>query len=232
MSDSNRYLRQTSLPEIGEEGQEWLRRSRVLIVGAGALGSVVGLYLAGAGVGHITVADFDTVSQSNLHRQIAYTEADVDAPKAATLAARLRAINSEITVAAMSCRMNADTLRWCLPDFDIVVEASDNLETKYAVTDAAAACGKPCVFGGVNGFKGEVHTHLPGGVAYRDIFPEGGEPPMPGPRPVFGPVPGIVGSVQAAEVLKILTGIGSSLSASMLLIDALTMQFTTVTLRK
>ncbi len=230
MSDFNRYLRQTSLPEIGEEGQEWLRRSRVLIVGAGALGSVVGMYLAGAGVGQITVADFDTVSVSNLHRQIAYTEADVDASKADTLAARLRSINSEVNVASMRKRIDYETLTWCLADFDLVVEASDNFETKYAVTDAAAASGKPCVFGGVNGFRGEVHTHLPGGVTYRDIFPEGGEPPLAGPRPVFGPVPGIVGSIQAAEVLKILTGIGPSLSSSMLLIDTLTMQFNLISL--
>lgn len=203
----------------------------MLIVGAGALGTVVGMYLAGAGVGHITVADFDTVSLSNLHRQIAYTETDVGASKAVTLAQRLHGINSEIVVAPLERRVDADILQWLLPDFDLVVEASDNFETKYAVTDAAAAAGKPCVFGGVNGFKGEVHTHLPSGPSYRDIFPEGGEIPLPGVRPVFGPVPGIVGSIQASEVIKILTGIGASLSSSMLLIDALTMQFTSIALR-
>lgn len=226
-----RYERQILLPEIGPEGQHRLSRSRVLIVGAGALGTVVGMYLAGAGVGHITVADFDTVSLSNLHRQIAYTETDVGASKAVTLAQRLRGINSEIVVAPLERRVDADILQWLLPDFDLVVEASDNFETKYAVTDAAAAAGKPCVFGGVNGFKGEVHTHLPSGSSYRDIFPEGGEIPLPGVRPVFGPVPGIVGSIQASEVIKILTGIGASLSSSMLLIDALTMQFTSIALR-
>lgn len=226
-----RYERQILLPEIGPEGQHRLSRSRVLIVGAGALGTVVGMYLAGAGVGHITVADFDTVSLSNLHRQIAYTETDVGASKAVTLAQRLHGINSEIVVAPLERRVDADILQWLLPDFDLVVEASDNFETKYAVTDAAAAAGKPCVFGGVNGFKGEVHTHLPSGPSYRDIFPEGGEIPLPGVRPVFGPVPGIVGSIQASEVIKILTGIGASLSSSMLLIDALTMQFTSIALR-
>lgn len=226
-----RYERQILLPEIGLEGQHRLSRSRVLIVGAGALGTVVGMYLAGAGVGHITVADFDTVSLSNLHRQIAYTETDVGASKAVTLAQRLRGINSEIVVAPLERRVDADILQWLLPDFDLVVEASDNFETKYAVTDAAATAGKSCVFGGVNGFKGEVHTHLPSGPSYRDIFPEGGEIPLPGVRPVFGPVPGIVGSIQASEVIKILTGIGASLSSSMLLIDALTMQFTSIALR-
>lgn len=226
--DASRYIRQTSLPEIGPEGQEWLSRGRVLVVGAGALGSVVGLYLAGAGVGHITVADFDTVSESNLQRQIAYTEADLGAPKAETLARRLRALNSGITVGALNRKIDGDTLQWCLADFDVVVEASDNLETKYAVTDAAALAGKPCVFGGVNGFRGEVHTHLPGSPSYRDIFPEGGERPFEGPRPVFGPVPGIVGAVQAAETLKILTGIGASLASKMLLVDALSMTFTEI----
>ncbi len=226
----NRYLRQTSLPEFGEEGQERLSRSRVLIVGAGALGSVAGLYLAGAGAGHITLADFDTVSLSNLQRQIAYTEADLDAGKAETLAARLRAVNSEITVTALHRRVDTETLGRILPDFDLVVEASDNPETKYAVTDSARQAGKPCVFGGVNGFKGEVHTHMPQGPAYRDIFPEGGEPPLNGPRPVFGPVTGIVGACQAAEALKILAGIGPALADRLLLIDALTMEFHIVSL--
>jgi len=228
--NDNRYLRQTSLPEFGEDGQERLSRSRALIVGAGALGSVVGLYMAGAGVGHLTIADFDTVSTANLQRQIAYTEADIDAGKAETLAARLRAVNSEITVAALHQRIDAETLSRILPDFDLVVEASDNPETKYAVTDSARRARKPCVFGGVNGFRGEVHTHLPQGPSYRDIFPEGGEPPLTGPRPVFGPVPGIVGSCQAAEALKILTGIGPSLADKLLLINTLTMEFLTVSL--
>ena len=223
-----RYIRQISLPEIGEKGQEQLSLSRVLIVGAGALGSVVGLYLAGAGVGHITVADFDTVSMSNLQRQIAYTEADAGAPKAETLARRLRAVNSEITVAALGVKMDSDMLRRCLNDFDLVVEASDNAATKYAVTDAALSAGKPCVCGGVNGFRGEVHTHLPGGTTYRDIFPEAGEAEPEKNRPVFGPVPGIVGSIQAAEALKILAGVGASLASTLLLIDTLTMQFTPI----
>jgi adenylyltransferase/sulfurtransferase len=227
--DKRRYSRNIMLDGIGVEGQQKLLDARVLVVGAGALGSVASLYLAASGVGHIAVADFDTVDISNLQRQLTFTEADLGRPKAQVTAEKLRALNSEVEVEAVNELLRPEAMRRLAPRFDLVIEGSDNPETKYMVTDLCAEIGKPCVLGGVAQYAGQVVSCMPGAATYRDFFAEpaaaGGFTPcaMGG---VLGPLPGIIGSVMAAEAVKIITGAGRPLASRLLLVDALTMQFT------
>ena len=224
--EETRYAREMSLPEIGREGVERLLGASVLIVGCGALGSVAAMYLAAAGVGRIGVADFDTVGLSNLQRQLSYTEDDLGKPKAETLAAKLKAINSTIKVESIGMMMTKSNLPRYMEEYDVVVEGSDNPSTKYLVSDTARTLGKPCVIGGVRGFVGQITTQLPDGPYYRDIFPD--IPERCGLTPcsamgVLGPVPGIIASLQATEAIKLITGVGKPLSGRLLQIDTLTM---------
>lgn len=221
-----RYARQISLPEIGREGVERLLASSVLIVGAGALGCISAMYLAAAGVGKIGVADFDTVGLSNLQRQLSYTEDDIDKPKADTLAEKLKAINSSVEVEVINMMLTKGNIAEYVGRYDIVVEGSDNPSTKYLVSDTAKALGKACVIGGVRGFIGQLTTQLPDGPFYRDLFPD--IPERCGMTPcasigVLGPVPGVIASLQATEVIKLITGAGQTLSGRLLQIDTLTM---------
>ena len=224
--EETRYAREMSLPEIGREGVERLLGASVLIVGCGALGSVAAMYLAAAGVGRIGVADFDTVGLSNLQRQLSYTEDDLGKPKAETLAAKLKAINSTIKVESIGMMMTKSNLPRYMEEYDVVVEGSDNPSTKYLVSDTARTLGKPCVIGGVRGFVGQINTQLPDGPYYRDIFPD--IPESCGLTPcsamgVLGPVPGMIASLQATEAIKLLTGAGETLSGRLLQIDTLAM---------
>ena len=226
-----RYARQIALPEIGREGVERLLGSSVLIVGAGALGCISAMYLAAAGVGRIGVADFDKVGLSNLQRQLSYTEDDIGRPKADTLASKLRAINSGIEVEVIRRMLTKGNIAEYIERYDVVVEGSDNPSTKYLVSDAARTYGKPCVIGGVRGFIGQITTQLPEGPCYRDIFPD--IPEQCGLTPcaslgVLGPVPGIIASLQATEVIKLITGAGVPLSGRLLQIDTLTMKTVTM----
>ena len=221
-----RYARQISLPEIGREGVERLLSSSVLIVGAGALGCISAMYLTAAGVGRIGVADFDKVGLSNLQRQLSYNESDIDQPKADTLASKLKAINSSVDVEVINKILTKGNIAEYIGRYDIVVEGSDTPSTKYLVSDTAMTQGKPCVIGGVRGFIGQITTQLPGGPCYRDLFPD--IPTQCGLTPcaslgVLGPVPGIVASIQATEVIKLITGAGQPLSGRLLQIDTLTM---------
>ncbi|MDE5585849.1 MAG: HesA/MoeB/ThiF family protein [Muribaculaceae bacterium] len=221
-----RYAREMSLPEIGREGVERLLGSSVLVVGAGALGCITAMYLAAAGVGRIGVADFDTVGLSNLQRQLSYTEEDIGRPKADTLAAKLKAINSEVEVEIIGRMLTRGNIAEYVERYDVIVEGSDNPSTKYLVSDTARAYGKPCVIGGVRGFVGQVTTQLTEGSCYRDIFPD--IPEQCGLTPcstlgVIGPVPGVIASLQATEVIKLITGVGQPLSGRLLQIDTLTM---------
>lgn len=229
----DRYIRNIQLPGFGEIGQQKLRQSSVMVVGAGALGSVSSMYLAAAGVGRIGVSDFDTVDISNLTRQLSYGEANVGEHKAEALAARLHSINSEVTVDVHPQRLCGDDLMHVLAHYDIVVEASDNPATKYAVTDAAEALGMPYSIGGIEQYRGIIMSWRPGHAGYREFFPEAaaeGEYVKCSVGGVFGPAPGIIASMLSAEAIKIASEVGKPLYDRLLAIDTLTMTVRTMSL--
>ena len=224
-----RYKRHLMLPELGEEGQQRLQRGSVLIVGAGGLGCPVAIYLAAAGVGRIGIIDFDKVDTSNLQRQIAYTEAEVGEPKVEMLSRRLRAMNSALQVDAIARRFDADTAE-LVDNYDVIIDASDNLATKYFCNDVCVEHRRPLVHASINQFTGNVMTILPGTVTLRDVFPEAIEVRSSATFGVLGVIPGIAGTVQAAEAIKLLAGIGDLLTNRLFTFDALSMQFNVVDL--
>ena len=223
-----RYERQTMLPEIRTGGQERLRAARVLVVGTGGLGSPVSLYLAGAGIGHIGLVDDDTVSTTNLHRQVLYAEAEVGLPKVVLAARRLRALNSDVDVKPYACRLTPDNAAGMIQDYDIVVDACDNYPTRYLLNDICRAQGKPYVYGAIEGFCGQVSVFCRTAEAksYRDLYPdeEGACQLPPAFKGVVGMTPAIVGSVQAHEVMKLVCGYGDVLDGRLWTIDLRTMQ--------
>ncbi len=225
-----RYSRAMMLPEIGKEGQLRLLESSVMIVGAGALGSIVAMYLAGAGVGTIAIADFDRVELSNLQRQLSFDENDVGKSKVQATARRLQAINSRIRVIPHEEFIRRGRASELFSLHDVVVEGSDNPATKYMVSEICEQLGKPCVIGGVSGWSGQVMSWSAGNTTYRDLYPEAAEGSGCTPCSlggVMGPVPGIIGSVQAVETIKILTGAGEPLYNRLLTFNSLTMDFET-----
>lgn len=225
----DRYHRQMILPQVGPEGQERLKRASVVVVGAGGLGVPVLQYLVAAGVGRVGVVEMDRVEVSNLHRQVLYTTEDVGEPKALVAQKRLQALNPLVRVEAYPVRLTSENALEILRPYDLVVDASDNFPTRYLVNDAAVLLGKPLVFGAIYQFDGQVavfhHPTLHGemGPCYRCLFPK---PPPPGAVPscaeagVFGVLPAVVGSLMAAEALKVLLGIGKPLAGHLLLYDA------------
>ena len=224
----NRYARQQQLPEIGAEGQRLLRAARVLVLGCGALGSLAAMYLAGAGVGELVIADFDSVDITNLHRQLFYTEAEAGRSKARLLADRIAALNSEVKVTVVAEFVRPERMSELASAVDLVVEAAENPDTKTMVSDACQALCRPCVIGGVEGWRGQVLTCLPGSPYYRAVFGAGADA---GFTPcslggVAGPLPGVVASLQALEAVRVITGNGGD-RGRFLLFDALTMRFTT-----
>jgi molybdopterin/thiamine biosynthesis adenylyltransferase/rhodanese-related sulfurtransferase len=231
-----RYGRHLSLDEVGPKGQRLLKSARVLIVGAGGLGSPASLYLAAAGVGTLGLVDFDHVDRSNLQRQILYGESDVGRPKLAAAQERLRDINPHVQVATHPTRLSAQNAQAIVADYDLVVDGTDNFATRYLVNDVCVLVGRPNVYGSVLRFDGQVSVFgLDDGPCYRCLFRE---PPPPGLVPscgeagVMGVLPGIVGSLQAMEAIKLITGIGEPLVGRLLLIDALDMTFRTIEVRK
>jgi adenylyltransferase/sulfurtransferase len=226
----SRYGRHFVLPQVGEAGQQRLRNSSVLLVGAGGLGSPVALYLAAAGIGRIGVVDFDTVDLSNLQRQIVHDTKSVDKPKVESASSRMRAMNPHVTVEALTMRLDDTNAREIVSRYDIIVDGSDNFSTRYIVNDACVAEGKPNVHGAVFRFEGQVSLFDParGGPCYRCLFPE---PPPPESVPsceeggVLGVLPGIIGTLQASEALKLALGIGESLLGRLILFDALAVRF-------
>jgi len=231
-----RYARHLILPDVGVEGQQRLKAARVLIVGAGGLGSPVALYLAAAGVGTLGLVDFDVVDVSNLQRQILHGTKDVGRSKLESARARLRDINPNVRVEAHETRLTSENALDIIGGYDIVVDGTDNFATRYLTNDACVLLGKPNVYGSIFRFEGQASVFgLADGPCYRCLFPE---PPPPGSVPscaeggVLGVLPGLVGTIQATEAIKLILGIGDTLAGRLLLIDALSMQFRAMTLRK
>lgn len=228
--DSERYSRQTGLPEIGPQGQAQISRARVLIVGVGGLGSPISLYLAGAGVGHIGLVDDDVVSPSNLHRQVLYTTAETGQSKAAQAARRLTALNPEVEVTALAVRLTEDNAEEIVSNYDIVVDGCDNYATRYVIDDVCRRLGKPYVYGAVCGFEGQasVFHATPSSPGYRNLYPT--PPPPPASKALVGMTPGVVGSILAHETLKLICGYGPTLDGRLWTINLLTMESFTLAL--
>lgn len=224
-----RYGRHVSIPEVGLAGQRRLRASSVLIVGAGGLGSPAALYLAAAGVGRLGLVDHDRVELSNLQRQVLYDTDAVGTPKLASARARLTGLNPDVAVETFDTRMDSRNAFEILEGWDFVIDGSDNFPTRYLVNDACVMLGTPFAYGAILRFEGQASVFgAPDGPCYRCLFRD---PPPPGLVPncaeagVLGVLPGIVGSIQANEAIKWLTGIGDTLAGRLLLIDALRMEF-------
>lgn len=222
-----RYSRQTILPEIGIAGQQLLQEAKVLVIGAGGLGCPILQYLAAAGVGTLGIADGDTVSITNLQRQILYNTTDIGKPKAATAAERIGLLNPHVTALVHPVFIDSSNALELITGYDIVVDGSDNFGTRYLVNDACVILGKPMVSGAIYKFEGQVSVfNYRGGPTYRCLFPQ---PPGEGESPncseigVVATLPGIVGSIQAGEVIKMITGIGEVLSGRLLVMDTLGM---------
>ena len=229
-----RYSRHLLVPEIGAAGQRKLKAARIVCVGAGGLGSPVAMYLAGAGVGVLGLVDFDRVDVTNLHRQILYTTADVGRPKLEAASERLRAANPEIEIAVHEGPLTSANALDVLGRYDIVVDATDNFPARYLLSDACVLLGRPYVYGSVFRLEGQVSVFAArGGPCYRCLFPEA---PAPGVVPscseagVLGVVPGIVGTIQAAEAIKLAIGMPGTLAGRILVIDAQRMRFREVRL--
>jgi sulfur-carrier protein adenylyltransferase/sulfurtransferase len=222
-----RYQRHLTLAGFGPAAQEKLKRARVLVIGAGGLGCPALLYLAAAGVGRIVIVDPDKVDTSNLQRQVLYTEADQGVLKVEAASRRLRALNPFVEVVSQAERFTRSNALALLRDVDVVVDGSDNFATRYLVNDACVLANRPLVYGAIHGFEGQASVfNWNGGPTYRCLFPE---PPEAGTVPncaeagVLGVLPGLIGTVQACEAIKLMTGIGESLSGRLWLWNALTM---------
>ncbi len=224
-TEQHRYRYHLALPDFGSAGQRRLQAGSVLIIGVGGLGSPVALYLAAAGVGHIGLVDDDTVEASNLQRQIAHTTATIGTPKIESAQQRMHAINPTIEITTYPTRFIQENAHFLLPTYDVVVDASDNIETRYLSSDTCARFGKPNVYGSVQGYDGQasVFDVRRGGPCYRCLYPT---PPPPGTIPstsdtgILATLPGVIGTIQATEAIKLLTGIGEPLIGRLFLYNA------------
>jgi len=231
-----RYSRHLIMPEVGMDGQLKLAAAKVLMIGAGGLGAPLGLYLAAAGVGKLGIVDFDVVDYTNLQRQITFSTSDVGRPKIQAAKERLAGINPLIQIETYETRLTSANALDLFRPYDIIVDGTDNFPTRYLVNDACVLLGKPNVYGSIFRFEGQTTVfNYPGGPCYRCLYPE---PPPPGLVPscaeggVLGVLPGIVGSLQAMETIKLILGIGQPLAGRLLLFDALGMRFRELRLRK
>lgn len=232
-----RYARHLILPQVGLAGQQKLRRASVLIVGAGGLGSPIALYLAAAGIGRLGVVDFDAVELSNLQRQVLHGTPDVGRPKVESAREAIGRINPQVQVELYDTRLTAANAMDILRPYDVVVDGTDNFPTRYLTNDACVLLGKPNVYGSIFRFEGQASVFAPhlGGPCYRCLYPE---PPPPGSVPtcaeggVLGVLPGIVGCIQATEILKLVLGEGRPLIGRLLLYDALEMRFRELKVRR
>ncbi len=231
-----RYSRHLIIPDVGVQGQRRLKAARVLMVGAGGLGSPIGLYLAAAGVGTLGIVEFDTVDVTNLQRQVLHGTKDVGRKKVDSARERIADVNPNVKVVPHETRLTSDNALEIIREYDLVVDGTDNFQTRYLVNDACVLLGKPNVYGSIFRFEGQSTVFCTAdGPCYRCLYPE---PPPPGMVPscaeggVLGILPGLLGLVQATETVKLITGIGETLAGRLLLVDALRMQFRTVKLRK
>lgn len=235
-AERQRYSRHLLLPDFGLAGQQRLKAASVLLVGAGGLGSPLAIYLAAAGVGRIGIVDFDVVDTSNLQRQILHGTSDVGRSKLASARDRLREVNPHVQVDLHDVRLTSENALQILQAYDVVADGTDNFPTRYLVNDACVLLGKINVYASIFRFDGQVSVFgAPDGPCYRCVYPE---PPPPGLVPscaeggVLGVLPGLAGTLQATEVLKVLTGLGDPLIGRLLLVEALTMQFRTLRMAK
>jgi sulfur-carrier protein adenylyltransferase/sulfurtransferase len=231
-----RYARHLVLPEVGPQGQARLKRARVLLVGAGGLGSPVAMYLAAAGVGTLGLVEFDVVDETNLQRQILHGTADVGRPKLDSARDRLRDINPHVAIEGFAERLDSQNALEIVKGFDLVVDGTDNFPTRYLVNDACVLLGKPNVYGSIFRFEGQNSVFWgEKGPCYRCLF---AEPPPPGMVPscaeggVLGVLPGIVGTLQSLETIKLVLGLGDTLVGRLLIFDGLRMKFRELRLRK
>ena len=230
-----RYSRHIIMSDVGSKGQRNLMQSKALILGAGGLGSPSAIYLSLAGVGTIGLVDFDVVDLSNLQRQILHHTADVGRPKLQSARDTIQAFNPDVNVVLHETRLEFDNAMEIISQYDMVVNGADNFATRYLVNDACYLAGKPLVDGSILIFDGQATVFMPGQGCYRCLFPK---PPPPGMVPncaeagVLGALTGLVGSIQATEALKLMLGIGESLSSRLLLVDALSMSFREVKLKR
>ena len=230
-----RYSRHIIMDQVGSKGQRKLLGSKVLIVGAGGLGSPSAVYLTLAGVGTVGIVDFDVVDISNLQRQILHQHADIGRPKVESAKSTIKAYNPDTIVQIHETPLTSENAMEIIGQYDVIINGVDNFPTRYLVNDAAYILNKPLVDGSILMFDGQATVYLPGQGCYRCLFPT---PPPPGAVPncseagVLGAMTGLVGSIQATETLKLLLGIGESLVSRLLLIDALSMDFRTVKIRQ
>src|SRR5690554_217979 len=234
--EQQRYARHLILPHVGAEGQRLLKQARVLVAGAGGLGSASALYLAAAGVGTLGLVDHDVVDASNLQRQVIHGESTLGMPKVESAARRLRDLNPHVRIELHHTRLTRHNALNIIRDYDLVVDGTDNFPARYLLNDACVLLGKPLVYGSVFRFEGQVSVFgLADGPCYRCLLPE---PPPPNSVPscaeagVLGVLPGTIGTLQATEALKLILGAGDVLSGRLLLYDALDMTFNTITLPK
>jgi sulfur-carrier protein adenylyltransferase/sulfurtransferase len=231
-----RYARHLILPEVGGAGQRKLLNSSVLLLGAGGLGSPAAMYLAAAGVGRIGMVDFDVVDASNLQRQILHGHDDIGRSKADSAADTLHNLNPDVQVDAIKEHVNSENALQIFKPYDVIIDGTDNFPVRYLVNDACQFMGKPLVYGSIYQFEGQATVFMPGQETpcYRCLFPS---PPPPGTVPscaeggVFGVLPGVIGSIQATEAIKLITGEGDTLEGRLLLYDALHMEFQEVKIR-
>lgn len=228
-----RYSRHLLLREIGIEGQEKLRAARALLIGLGGLGSPIALYLAAAGVGELILVDDDRVELSNLQRQIVHDSVHIGAAKTASAAARLRALNPAVTLTLHDKRLSDAELAREVERADVVIDATDNFVTRFQINAACVQAGKPLVFGAAIRLEGQAAVFVPGGACYRCLYQDVGEAAETCSQSgVLAPVVGIIGSIQAAEALKLLAGRASALADRLLLLDAATLETRQVRLRR
>jgi sulfur-carrier protein adenylyltransferase/sulfurtransferase len=231
-----RYARQIRLPDIGLEGQRRLAAASVLVVGAGGLGSPAAMYLAAAGVGRLAIADGDRVDPSNLHRQLLHRTSDIGSPKTTSARATIGEINPHVRVDSIDERVSAENALDLVATHDVVIDGTDNFPTRYLLNDACVLTGRPLVYGSVDRFDGQASVFsTENGPCYRCLFPE---PPQPGSvqncseAGVLGVLPGLIGTLQATEALKLILGLGDSLIGRLLLVDTLAMRFRTVAVER
>ena len=233
---SIRYARHTMLPEVGEEGQVKLLKSKMLLLGAGGLGSPSGLYLAAAGVGTMGIIDDDTVDSSNLQRQILHATDRVGMPKVESAAKAINGLNPDVKVVPMKTRLTSENVLDIIKDYDVIVDGVDNFPTRYLLNDAALKLGKPVVHASIYRFEGQVTCFIPdAGPCYRCLYPE---PPPADMAPscqeagVLGVLPGVIGVLQATEAIKIVLGVGKTLAGRLLMYDAMATKFREMKLRR